>query len=111
MSGRRASSAAFQARSGGTGWSGASAVTRTRRSVSQTISQIPQAMVTIRKLGGKLNIADAASPIHTEVTLMAVAMAIARAGRGVSMMAVAGGAMRSANNNSVPTACTAIVTV
>ena len=69
-----------------------------------------QAMVTIRKLGGVLNIADAPRPAHTENTLMTAEIAIAATGRGVSMMAVAAGVTIRANSSSVPTTCTAIVT-
>src|ERR1700761_8458660 len=81
-----------------------------RRLPTQTIDQTAQAMVTIGKLGGRLNIADAHSPSHTAPRLTVVEMAIARTGRGVSMIAVAAGVTTSANNSSVPTACTAMVT-
>ena len=62
-----------------------------RRSISHTTNQIPQTMVTTRKLGGRLNIADAPNPIHTDATLSTVEIAIATAGRGVSVIAVAAG--------------------
>ena len=69
-----------------------------------------QAIVTIRKLGGVLNIADAPRPAHTENTLMMAEIAIASTGRGVSMIAVAAGVTIRANSSSVPTTCTAMVT-
>ncbi len=57
-----------------------------------------------------LKIADTVSPAHTDTTLMAVEMVIARIGRAVTMIAVAAGVTTSANSSSVPTASTAIVT-
>lgn len=80
------------------------------RSTVHTASQIPHAIVTITKLGGMLKIADTASPAHTETTLIPVEIVIARTGRAVTMIAVAAGVTTSANNSSVPTASTAIVT-
>lgn len=68
-------------------------------------------MVTIGKLGGRLNMADAPNPSHTAVKLIAVEATMAMTGRGVSRIAVAAGVTTSANNSSVPTACTAMVTV
>ena len=71
---------------------------------------MPQATVTMRKLGGTLNIAEAPSPTQTDATLITAENAMASDGRGVSMIPVAAGVTNSANNSSVPTACTAIVT-
>ena len=65
--------------------------------------------MTITKLGGRLNIADMATPSHTETTLITVEMIIALGGFGVSMIAVAAGVTTNANRSNVPTACTAIV--
>lgn len=73
------------------------------RPKTQTASQMAQAMVTIRKLGGVLNIAEAPRPTQTENTLMTADIAIASTGRGVSAMAVAAGVTIRANNSSVPT--------
>src|SRR5208283_3964844 len=82
-----------------------------RRLLAQTIDQQAQAMVTMGKLGGRLNMADAPSPSHTALKLIAVEATMAMTGRGVSMIAVAAGVTTRANSRSVPTACTAIVTV
>ena len=87
-----------------------SAAGRSPRSTTHTAAHTPQAMVTMTKLGGMLNIADSPSPSHTDIALITVDVTIAAAGRGVSIMAVAAGVTTSANSNSVPTACTAMVT-
>ena len=44
---------------------------------AHTTSHTAQAMVTMTKLGGRLNIADTARPIHTETRPMTVETAIA----------------------------------
>ena len=80
-----------------------------RRLLAQTADQKAQAMVTIAKLGGRLNMADAPSPSHTAHKLIAVDTTMAMTGRGASMIAVAAGVTTRANNSNVPTACTAIV--
>ena len=82
----------------------------TRPATSHTTNQTTLTIVTIRKLGGMLNIADSASPAHTATSANTVETAMAAVGRAVSMMAVAAGVTNSANNSSVPTACTAMVT-
>ena len=76
----------------------------------RTTSQIVQAMVTMQKLGGRLNMVATTSPAHTDSRLSTRASAIARPGRGVSMMAVAAGVTTSANSSRVPTTCTDMVT-
>ena len=78
---------------------------------SQTTSHTAVTIVTIKKLGGALNIAEAISPSQTQATASPVEIAIASTGRGVSAIAVAAGVITSANSSSVPTAWMAIVTV
>jgi hypothetical protein len=48
-------------------------------------------MATMTKLGGRSNIADAASPSQTDTVLMSVEISMAKPGLAVSMMAVAAG--------------------
>ena len=62
-----------------------------------------QAIATMTKLGGMLNMADSPSPTQTETTLMAVEINIAIDGLAVSLMAVAAGVTRRAKSNRVPT--------
>lgn len=62
-----------------------------------------QAIATITKLGGMLNMADSPSPAQTETTLMVVEMNIAIKGLAASLMAVAAGVTRRAKSSKVPT--------
>ena len=64
---------------------------------------------TIGKLGGRLNIAESTSPIHTDPRPIAVPRPTTATGRAVIAMAVAAGVTTRANNNRVPTTCTAMV--
>src|SRR3981189_1733627 len=82
---------------------------RTRRSMTQTTSHTPRAIVTMTKLGGRLNIADIPTPSHTDIKLITVETSIAADGFGVSMIAVAAGVTTSAKSSRVPTAWTAMV--
>ncbi len=61
-------------------------------------------MVTMTNPGGTLNIADSASPVHTETTASSVETSIASPGRATSMIAVVAGVTTRANNSRVPTA-------
>ena len=72
-------------------WAGPPAVRQTvtarhppvvTRLTVHTASQTTQAMVTMRKLGGMLNIADTASPNHTENRLITVETTIASRAAG-----------------------------
>ena len=62
-----------------------------------------QAIATMTKLGGMLNMADSPSPTQTETTLMVVEMNIAIKGLAASLMAVAAGVTRRAKSSKVPT--------
>ena len=62
-----------------------------------------QAIVTMTKLGGMLNMADSPSPAQTETTLTVVEMNIAIRGLAASLMAVAAGVTRRAKSSKVPT--------
>src|SRR6201999_915087 len=50
---------------------------------AQTAAQTAQAMATMGKLGGRLNMADAPRPSSTALRLIAVDVSMAKAGRGV----------------------------
>lgn len=67
-------------------------------------------IVTIMKLGGAGNMADATSPPQIEIKQITVAATIALSGDLVMMLAVAAGVITKAKTNSVPTAGTAMVT-
>ncbi len=64
----------------------------------------------MKKLGGRLNIADMTSPSQTEPSPMPAPTAATKGGRAVTNSAVAHGVTTSAKSNSVPTTCTEIVT-
>ncbi len=64
----------------------------------------------MKKLGGRLNIADRTRPSHTDASATPEPSRATAVGRAVTSNAVAQGVTTRAKSNSVPTTCTAIVT-